>query len=77
MARGKKKSIDDHIAAKDAAIVKLEDNYKAKLAALKADKKRLIEQKEREAREELACIIADSGLSVYELRELIAKNKNA
>ena len=77
MARGKKKSIDDLIAEKDDAITKLEERYKSKIAGLKAERKKLIDQKEYEAKEKIVSIIADSGLSADELRELIEQHKKS
>ena len=77
MAKGVKRPYDVLIADKDAAIAKLEDNYKAKLAKLKAERKDLVESKERERLDKLADVIADSGMTADELQDLIERNKKA
>ena len=77
MAKGIKRSYDVLIGEKDAAIANLENSYKVKLAKLKAERKALVDSKERESKDKLAAIIADSGMSADELQALIELNKKA
>ena len=75
MAQRVKKSNDDKIAEKEAAIEKLKDSYKNKLARLQAEKKELVEKKERDDKDELTSMIASSGITADELREILENIK--
>ena len=69
------KSIDEKLTETDIELEKLEEDYKNTLASLKAKKKELLAAKKQEEKDELARVIAESGMSLDELRVLIEENK--
>ena len=69
IARKSRKPIDERIADIEKTI----EEYKAKIADLNNQRKALLDEKERENRDELLKIISNSGMSAQQIQELIDK----
>ena len=75
MARGAIRSSAERLAEIEQDINKAEEIYKAKISKLKAKKQEILDAEERKANEEVTQIMAETGMSAKDLRDLIAKSQ--